>query len=216
MALVELPDTLPAQIYLLAFDPDARRLTGHSQLGLLVRGAALAELLLRGHLYDEAGMAKVNARQPLPTDPVLLAVLNEVAESRPRSWQHWVARHAWTTRRAVAHQLAAGEWIELRHRQVLGLLPLTTVVLLQPYVVKQLAHRVHETLRETTPVAEVDARDAALVALAAAGDLFLAIPQVERRAHQQRISDLAEPAGPVVRAVRKAWQQQQDSAASGG
>ncbi|WP_344455806.1 GOLPH3/VPS74 family protein, partial [Actinocorallia aurantiaca] len=88
---VELPDTLPQRIYLLALDPGKGRPLMGTHLNELVRAAALADLYLSGHLTDERGRAAVAVRHPCH-DPVLEAVLEELASSRPRKWQHWVGR----------------------------------------------------------------------------------------------------------------------------
>ena len=53
--LVTLPESLPARLYLLAYDTEKNRMTAGSQLGLVLRAAALADLYLTERLTDEAG-----------------------------------------------------------------------------------------------------------------------------------------------------------------
>ncbi len=55
--LVKLPESLPARLYLLAYDTEKNRMTAGSQLGLVLRAAALADLYLTERLTDEAGKA---------------------------------------------------------------------------------------------------------------------------------------------------------------
>ena len=209
------PETLPARLYLLAYDPAKARLTARGRLGYVLRAAALAELLLGGHIEDAGGRPRAAARTPLPSDPVLAAVLDEIGQSRPRAWQHWVRRHSGAAKAAVAERLTAGGWIELQPRRVLGVVPVTRVVLREPPVLGRLGDRVRAALRATMPAASVEPRDAAMVALAAAGELSTVLPRAQRREHKQRIAELTEVTGPVAAALRKVLQQLKASAAGG-
>src|SRR5262245_22904878 len=101
------PESLPAQLYLLAYDRRKERMTARTQLGYLMRAAALTDLRLSGHLADEGRKVRV-ANPGGVADQVLGAVLREVAESRPRSWAGWVRRGERRTRLAVREQLATG------------------------------------------------------------------------------------------------------------
>ncbi len=47
---MELPESLPARLYLLAYDRRRQRLTARPQLGFLLRAAAMADLELGGHV----------------------------------------------------------------------------------------------------------------------------------------------------------------------
>ncbi|HEY3262475.1 MAG TPA: GPP34 family phosphoprotein [Pseudonocardiaceae bacterium] len=213
---MDLPESLPARLFLLAYDPAKGRLTARGRLGFLLRAAALADLLLGGHIEDAGGRPRADARAPLPADPALAAVLDEIGGSRPRSWQHWIRRHGGATRTAVAEQLAAARWIERQPHKVLGVLPSTRIVLCDQAVVGRLGNRVRAALRAGTPVAEVERRDAAMVALAAAGELSTVLPGPQRREHAQRISAFTEAIGPVVAALRKVLQRFKGSPADGG
>ena len=200
---MDLPETLPARLYLLAYDPAKGRLTGRSRLGHVLRAAALVDLWLRGHLQEADGRPQANARAPLPTDPVLAAVLDDIAESKPRPWRHWIRRHGEATGAAVTEQLAAGRWIEVQPHRLLGVLPSSKVTVRDPHVLAGLGDRVRAALRGTTAVTGVDPLDAALVALAAAGELSTVLPKAQRREHEQRIAALSEVAGPAVPALRQ-------------
>ena len=49
------PDSLPAQLFLLAVDPQRRRLVSRTEMGYVLRAAALVELQLAGRLVDDGG-----------------------------------------------------------------------------------------------------------------------------------------------------------------
>jgi hypothetical protein len=76
------PESLPGRLYLLAYDPRKERLTARTQLGYPMRAAALTEVRLRGHIADEGRKVRVTNPGGV-ADPVLGAVLREVADSRP-------------------------------------------------------------------------------------------------------------------------------------
>jgi hypothetical protein len=210
---MDAPESLPGRLYLLAYDTGGQRMTARSELGFLMRAGALTDLLLTGHLTNEGGKARAEAPTPL-ADPLLDAVLRQIAESRPRSWQRWVNKDTRQADRAVRDQLAAGGWIRLEQRRVLGLFPSTKVTVRDTRVVKRLASTVSSTLRGGQPISRLDPRDAALVALAAAGELKVVLPRALRRANKRRIEELGEIAAPVPRALTKAIQSARAAAAS--
>jgi hypothetical protein len=211
---VELPESLPQRLYLLAYDTRRRRLRGGTQLGYVLRAAALTDLLLRGQLADERGKAVAGRAADAVDDPVLGAVLAQVAASRPRSWSHWVRSGQRQVRLAVREQLESGGWIRVEPRRVLGVFPASRVTVRDTRVLKELAAAVSRALGAGLPAARVDPADAALVALAAAGELPPAISRRQRREHRQRIARLSERAGPAVPALRRVIQQLRASAAS--
>jgi len=204
------PESLPAQLYLLAYDPRKERLTARTQLGYLMRAAALTELRLGGHIADEGRRVRV-ANPGGVADPVLAGVLREVADSRPRSWTSWVRRGDRRTRRAVRDQLATGGWIRVEPRRVLGIFPTTRITIRDPLVIARLTDRLGAALRGSDP----EPRAAALVALAAAGELRTVLPRAKAREYKRRIADLSERTGPAVPALRRVIQQLRTSAAGG-
>ncbi|HEY2960515.1 MAG TPA: GPP34 family phosphoprotein [Actinomycetota bacterium] len=209
---VELPQTLPERLYLLAYDARRRRLTARTQLGYVLRAGALADLQRRGLLADEAGKVRATGRQV--AEPLLGPVLEQVAGSRPRGWAHWVRAGQRGLQRAVRAQLEAGGWIRVEPRRVLGVFPAARVTVVDGRVLEELADIVARTLTGGQPAAAVDPGDAALVALAAAGELSTAIPRRRRREHRRRIAALSERTGPVAPALRRVLQQLRASAAS--
>lgn len=202
---MEIPDTLPARLYLLAYDARRERLTARSKLAYLIRAAALVDLQLRGYLADEKGKPRAATTAPPMLDPVLQSVLAEVMTGRSRRWRRWVASRSRQTLRAVRDQLVTEKWIRVETRQLLGLIPLTTVTVRDPRVLTRLATQVREALSPARPSSQVEPRDAALVALAAAAELPTALTRHQRREHRTRIAELADRTGPAVRALSQAY-----------
>jgi Golgi phosphoprotein 3 (GPP34) len=209
--MVELPDSLPARMYLLAYDSEKRRhCVNGGHLGYVLRAAALTELYLDGRLIDER-------RKPKPDTPGddPYGVVAQIAASRPRSWQHWVRKDAKAMLRTVQDELERAGYIRVRPYKVLGLFPRTQVTVHDPRVVKQLWGGASSALRGR-PVAHVNSYDAAAVALAAAGDLKTVLPRSDRRRHKKRIAELTARSGPAPRAVRKVLDAQHAAGDGGG
>ncbi|TDD70799.1 GPP34 family phosphoprotein [Actinomadura darangshiensis] len=197
--MVDVPDSLPARMFLLAYDLRKQKMTkGGAPLGYVLRAAALAELYLDGRLGEER-------RKPVPGTPGHdpYGVLAQIAESRPRSWQHWVRKDARATVGTVRDELVRGGWIRVRPRRVLGLFRRQEVTVKDPRVVKALWGGASSALRGR-PAAHVNSYDAAAVALAAAGELNAVLPGADRRRHKRRIEELTARTGPAAPAVRKA------------
>jgi hypothetical protein len=206
---MEFPRSLPAGLYLLAYDTRRNRLTARSQLGLVLRAAALAELYLDELVTDDGGRARA-ARSGPAGDPVLDAVLAEIAGGKPQRWHRLVGRRERQTVRAVRDQLAAARWLRVERRTFLP----DRVELRQPYHVKRHADRLRTALRE--PAAHTDARTAAVLALAANGHVSSVLTRAQRREHRRRLAQLAEPTGPVAAALKKALRAKRAVATGGG
>jgi hypothetical protein len=202
------PESLPARLYLLAFDTEKGRLTSRSQLGLVLRAAALADLYLDGRLADDGGKVQATGTGPVG-DPVLDDVLQETADGSRRSWHRSVGRHERRTVRAVRDQLEAGGWFTIEHR---ALLP-DRIELREAYRVRQYADSVKAALRE--PAARVDSRVAAVLALAANGEVKALLPRHERREHRDRLAELADGIAPVADGLKKALRSQRAAMAGG-
>jgi hypothetical protein len=197
------PDSLPQRVFLLAYDPHKGRVRAGTNLGAMLRAAALADLYLNGHLTDERGRAATDVRHPRH-DPVLQAVHEEIAGSRPRKWQSWVGRSQRAVVSAVRQQLSDGGWVRLEPHRILGLFPTTKVTIRDPRVRKELLGRVNGALKD--PVGRVDPADAALVAIVAVGDLRLVLDRKTKRANKRRVQELIERSGPIGPALRRAIQ----------
>jgi hypothetical protein len=196
---------LPERMFLLAYDPRRERLTRRTDVGLLVRAAALAELELRGALIDDDGRASVpQSRRPEVTDPLLRQVLAEVEASKPRRWQYWVQRDRRKAQAAVEQRLAAAGVVALERRRIL---------VRDPLLIGRLHDRVTEALRGRT----ADPRDASAVALAAAGELGTVLKWRQRRAERARIAELTAAGAPAaVKGLKKAVAARNAATSSGG
>jgi hypothetical protein len=200
---MQLPESLPARLFLLAIDPTRRRLTGQSHLGYLLRAGALTDLELRGLITDESGKVRVGTQLRIG-DPVLDAMLAEIAGDRPRRWRAWVQRRHRAIRAEVREQLEGQRWIVSEPRRILGIFPVLDITVLDQLAVERLRHRLTAVLEGG---GRADKRDAALVALVAAGQLRSVVSGRQRRAHRGRIAELSAQAGPAAPALRKVIQQ---------
>jgi hypothetical protein len=195
--------SLPARLYLLAWDTNRTEATGAARVHHLVRAGALTELAQRGLLTDEDGIATPADMDSLTGDAVLDGLLELVRESRPHRWQTWVTLHARVTLDAVREQLTAEEYLRARKKRVLGIFPSVEHVLEQAAVVDALQAEARQVLEGPVPVAEVSDRDAAVVALAAAAELRTLVPGRDRKRHQARVEALTERSGAAAPALRK-------------
>lgn len=209
------PVSLPERIYLLAHDSRRQRARGGWRLGFTLRAAALTELLLTGHLVD-TGKKPEAPGSPRQLDPVLAEVLRQVAESRPRTWQHWIRKDRGRIVRSVQEQLVEHGSIKVESRKILGIFPLDRVTLRDTRAAKQLTRQVTGAASGSQPLSRLDPHDGALAALAAAGELDTVFSRAERRKNRKRIRQLEEFTGPVARALRKTIQSQRSAAAAGG
>lgn len=190
--------SLPAKAYLLACDARRGRLANRRRTALLVRGAALTELLLRGLIADSDG--RVVVRSGSTGDLVLDDVLAELTASGPRRWRTWLRRGTRGTLQAVEAQLDAAGVIFLRTSGVFGV---RSPVVREPGVAAELRTRVRAAVLGPVPVSEVDSVDAALAALAAAVRLRAVLSDGECRRHRGRLRQLEVRAGVVAPALRR-------------
>jgi hypothetical protein len=203
-----LPESLPARLYLLAYDPEKNRVTAQSRLGLVLRAAALADLYLAGRVTDENGKVRAAGDRRPTGDRLLDEVLQQLAEHRPRSWQGWIARGQPAVR-TVRTQLEAGLCIRVEHRRILP----DRVELRDRPAVQRYADELRAELRR--PASRTEPRTAAVLALAARGEISTLISRSERREHRQQLDELAVYTGPIADALGKAWRDKQAQMASG-
>jgi hypothetical protein len=206
---MKLPESLPAQMYLLAYDSDKNRLTARSQLGLILRAAALTELYLTDRLTDESGHPRAVDGRPTG-DPLLDDLVRQIADHRPRSWHRWIGRQENSTLRAVRDRLEADQVIKVDHRRLLP----DKVELRDRHAVQRYADTVRAALQRSP--ARADARTASTLALAARGEVKTIVSRRERREHRQRLDEFAVYTGPVADALRKAIRTKRAAAASAG
>ncbi|WP_328708526.1 GOLPH3/VPS74 family protein [Microbispora hainanensis] len=201
---MDVPRSLTAQLYLLAYDPRKERVVTNFRFPYLLRAAALTDLLLTGRIADDGGKVRVVSEERL-ADPVLDGLLHQIAQSGPRPWRHWIGKDTRATARAVRDELETKRWIRVELRQPFLVFNRSHVRVRDTRVVKRLATQVSAAL--TGPVSRVGDHEAALVGLAAAAELGTILPRARRRAYKQRIALLSERGGPATPALRKVIQQ---------
>lgn len=212
---MNVPDSLPGRLYLLAYDTDRQRMSRCRDLGYVLSAAALADLYLNGHLTEESGRPRVFVRKPGP-GPVLDDVLRQIDGSRPRPWFHWVRKGSHGIVRTVRDRLAEDGWIRVEPHRHLGIFPGHRVTVRDPRVVKHLARQATAALRDGRPAAKADPLEAATVALAAHGRLRTVVDPKQRRRYKERVNELAAVSGPAAPALRKAIRQRRSAAAGAG
>ncbi|MEU7057671.1 GPP34 family phosphoprotein [Streptomyces sp. NPDC046197] len=195
--------SLPARLYLLAWDTTRRKITGTAHLHHLVRAGALTELAQRGLLVDDEGIATPVDLDARTGDPVLDGLLDLVRESRPRRWKTWVTLRARFTLVAVREQLAAEGYLRAEKRRALGIFPSVDYTLRRVAVADALREEARQVLDGSVPAAEVSDRDAAVVALAAAAELRTLLSGRDRRRRKDRIEELTERSGAAAPALRR-------------
>lgn len=206
--------SLPAKLYLLAFDPDRGKLTKRDVLGHVLRAAVLVELTERGCLTDDGGRARtVGDRRT--GEPMLDDALRWIAgQDRPRKWKTLVQRQRRETFQAVQQQLVRDGVVSVEHRTWLP----DRVAVRYAGLIKALRAEAAATL-DGGPAQEYTPCQAALVALSAAGKLP-SVPGADRRRQRKRIKELTERSGEAGIALRKALAERQaavaGSAASAG
>lgn len=208
---LQVPDSLPARMFLLCCDPQRQQLTARSKVGKVVRAAALVDLQLSGNLVDDGGRARVTTA-PAPADPVLAAVLEELRAVGPRRWRHWIDRRSRGTVRRVRDELDRARLIKVEPHRILGIFPADRITIRHPLMRRQLLQAAHDTLRASRLVSRVDLRDASVVVLASTADLRTVVSKDQRIRHKDRLAQLAVRVGPVVPALKRALQQAQYSA----
>ena len=206
---MNLPESLPGRMYLLAYDTEKNRITSRSQLGLVLRAAALTELYLTERLADDGGKARVAGGGPIG-DPLLDDLVQQIAAHRPRPWHRWIGRQEHGTVRTVREQLEAAHCLKVEHRAILP----DRVELRDRRAVKQYADEVRAALRR--PAARAEPRTAAVLALAARGEIKTVVSRRDRREHRGRLNELAVYTGPVADALRKALRSKRAAAATAG
>ncbi|ANP53324.1 hypothetical protein J2Z21_008597 [Streptomyces griseochromogenes] len=180
-------DDLACLMYLLAHDDAAEGPYDRSRTQLLVRAAALIDLALRGRLGEGGGTVTVSGTQPTG-DPVLDGVLRDAAAGH--GWKHLVRRHRKQTLTQVEDRLAAAGLLTVKApRTRFGTRRLTMTDHALPAALRA---RVSTALYGDTPVQEIPACDAALLALAAAGGIRSVVSRQGQKTFRARIDACTE------------------------
>jgi len=209
----EVPNRLPDRAFLIAYDVEKHKLTGGDSHGQLIRAAALVELTLAGRLVDENGKPRDTGQRT--DDPILDAILNQIASSKARSWKYWVEKDAKVTYQAVRERLATSRVISVTDGKVMGIFPKKVVHVRDTRVVRQLVTDMRRVVLSGVPSDQLDPLAVALVPLVSAVELNTVFSGRERREHRERIRRLAERAGPASKALRKVVENQQAVSAGG-
>ncbi|MDQ7810217.1 GPP34 family phosphoprotein [Amycolatopsis sp. A133] len=210
--------SLPARAYLLACDTGRNRLPDRERVALLVRAAALTDLVLRGRVADDGGRPVVSGAGGTG-HLVLDDLLAELAADTHRKWRARVRRGARGTLHSLEAQLDAAGVISLRTSRVLGLFPRRRPEVRDVATAAALHEQVMAAARSDAPVPP---DVAALTSLAAAVELRSVLRRGERRRHRDRLARLEEQTGAAVPALRKVIRELQAAraasiaAASGG
>jgi len=190
--------TLPARAYLLACDTRRDRLPDRERVALLVRAAALTDLVLRGLVADDGGRPVVTGAAG--TGHLILDdLLGDLSADPHRRWRAWVRRGARGTLQSLETQLDAAGTISLRTSRVLGLFPRRRPEVRDRATAAALHDEVAAALRGDGPVPPAVA---ALTALAAAAELGTVLPRAGRRGRRARLAELEAQAGAAVPALR--------------
>ncbi|HKD97300.1 MAG TPA: GPP34 family phosphoprotein [Micromonosporaceae bacterium] len=204
---MEPPDSLPGQVYLLAYDRGRGRVTERLWMGHILGGAALADLWLSGHLVDEGGRARAATGLAPPADPVLRELWERVGEVPPRKWVRWVYQRR--VEGAVRAQLAAGGWVRVEPAAHWWRRDKVTVR--DTLMLGRMVQQARSALRGPIPVDRLPAPEAVLVALVGTAELGTAFPRQLRRDNRKRLAAAVERGGPPIRALRSALQQAKHS-----
>ncbi|MFG2288253.1 GPP34 family phosphoprotein [Streptomyces sp. NPDC048595] len=194
-------DDLTRLMYLLAHDDAAEGPYDRSRTELLVRAAALIDLVSRGRLGEDGGTVTVSGTEPTG-DPVLDGVLHDAAAGH--GWKHLVRRHRKRTLTEVEDRLAAAGLLTVKPpRTRLGT---RRLIMTDRTVPAALRVRLSAALHGDGPAQEIPAADAALLALAAAGGIRSAVSRPDHKTFRARIDactgSLAARAPGLEKAVR--------------
>jgi hypothetical protein len=187
---VELPRTLHAQLYLLAYDRKHHRFGGTTSSArwlfeFALRSAMLTDLHLTGYLADTDGKAQP-IRGVRHDDPVLHEALKDAAG---QNWTRWIAQGQRDVRQLVGDQLEATGWVNVQRRRTLGVLPARLGVY-DDDMVGGLAYRVIEALDSIIDDKPADPRPLALGLLAFNGQLPVVSAFFENLEHRGRLREM--------------------------
>ena len=194
--------TLPASLYLLAYNTRKNELAKKAWLDYLVRGAVLCELIIRGYLVEIGRRPRamaVNGRgSGGPADPMLRWVLDELRQGPGLTWRQLLRQDATQSLAAIEQQLA--------HEHLISAAPggsvTGPVTAADPVAIESLQESVRAALTGQVDPAALQARDAALAALAAVVPLPTVISRREARRHADVLAALGDRAAEQRPALR--------------
>ncbi|MFL6086565.1 MAG: GPP34 family phosphoprotein [Mycobacterium sp.] len=199
-----LPQTLHAQLFLLAYDRYRGRLDGDDRwrFGLALRTAMLTDLYLAGHLTDENDRPHP-VDGPLACNPLLRAVLDDIGDRKPQDWMHAVARDQRNVPGIVRSELEADGWLWVQRRRILGIIPTARLRLSDEDLVRGLAARVVTALRDAIAGRPADKRPLAVGLIGALGQLPTVFSFDEAACHFSELEGLVDRAIPPITGMRQ-------------
>jgi Golgi phosphoprotein 3 GPP34 len=201
---LELPQTLHAQLFLLAYDRFRGRLDGNDRwrFGLALRTAMLTDLYLTGHLIDEDNRPR-SVDGALPRDPLLCAVLDDITDNEPTDWMNALTRDQRNASGIVRSELEAHGWLWVQRRRMLGIIPCARLRLSDEDLVTSLAAKVVTALRDAIAGRPADERPLTVGLIGALGQLPTVLGFDEAARHSSELEDLVDRANPPITGMRK-------------
>jgi hypothetical protein len=199
-----LPQTLHAQLFLLAYDRCRGRLDGNDRwrFGLALRTAMLTDLYLTGHLTTEEQRPRPVGVTP-PCDPLLRAALDGIGDCKPRNWMHAVAGDQRNVAGIVRSQLEADGWLWVQRHRVLGIIPRHRLRLNDEDRVGSLAADVVTALRNAIGGRSAEERPLAVGLIGALGQLPTVFGFDEAARHCRELEDLVDRGVPPITGMRQ-------------
>jgi Golgi phosphoprotein 3 (GPP34) len=192
---VELPRTLHAQLYLLAYDHASRRFQfdrgiTRAERGFFryaLRAAILTDLHLTGYVEDRNGKAYPTSAAR-HEDPVLDEALQGAEGTE---WVELIASGGHQACKVVRAQLEATGWVQARpQRRMFGLIHTERVGLYDEDMLSGLAERVTDALRNALDDREADPRPLALGLLAVQAQMPFVFNFTENALHRDELREM--------------------------
>lgn len=167
---MDLPDTLHAQLYLLAYDPHRHRFCLEREVlfGFALRAAMLTDLYLTGLVHDVEGKPRPTGDAAPLDDPLLQHLWGGLGRL---GWASLIADGESESRRQVRDQLVVTGWLHMDRHRVLGLVPVRHLRLVDEVAISRLADQVTAALHAAIAGLPASPRPLALGLLGVLGQM---------------------------------------------
>jgi hypothetical protein len=201
---VELPQTLHAQLFLLAYDRCRGRLDGNDRwrFGLALRTAMLTDLYLSGHLADEDDRPR-SVGVTRHWDPLLQAALDDIVDNEPKDWMHAVARDQRHAPGLVRSQLESDGRLWVQRHRLVGIIPRARLRLQDDDLVRGLAAQVVTALRNAIAGRPAGERPLAVGLIGTLGQLPTVFGFDEASRRYSELEDLVDRGIAPITAMRR-------------